>query len=372
MGNNQRRRVNTSSVSNTSNQDSPEMNSRRKSSKMKKRKKKRRVVITTIIVIIALFSVGFFTLYSKLNKMKRNDINDKNLEISDKFNKNSVNYSDIFGEIENIALLGVDEEVDGIQRSDALMIGTLDNNHKKLKLTSLMRDTYVNIPGHGYDKLTHAYAYGGAELTLATINKNFDLNITDYVAVDFTQLEEIIDAIGGVTLDLDDEAIGYLNEYLEYVYGFYGQPMKAVKRSSDGLVHLNGFEALGYSRNRNTPDGDFGRTERQRNLMDAMFQKISSFGVAKLASTMTKLLPYVETSLTNTEILALGTQVLSLGNFNIEQQRFPRDEYSQNSMINEVFYFTFDEEPTREQIYEYIFNDKKIWETSTDSNIDTN
>ena len=132
---------------------------------MKKRKKKRRVVITTIIVIIALFSVGFFTLYSKLNKMKRNDINDKNLEISDKFNKNSVNYSDIFGEIENIALLGVDEEVDGIQRSDALMIGTLDNNHKKLKLTSLMRDTYVNIPGYGYDKLTHAYAYGGAELS---------------------------------------------------------------------------------------------------------------------------------------------------------------------------------------------------------------
>lgn len=334
---------------------------------MKKKKRNKRIFNIVLLVLVALVSFGAIKFFTSLSQIKRNEINDENLGISDKFNKDSVNYSDIFDDIENIALYGVDEEVDGVQRSDAIMIGTLDNKHNKLKLTSLMRDTYVNIPGYGYDKLNHAYAYGGAELSISTINKNFDLNITDYVAVDFSELESIIDAIGGVTLDLDDDNISSLNAYLEYVYKFYGEPFKEVKRSNDGLVHLNGFEALGYSRNRSTPNGDFDRTERQRNLIQAMLKKISSFGVGKLATVMTKLLPYVETSLSNTEILTLGTQVLSIGNFNIEQQRFPRDEYSENSLINDIFYFTFDEEATREQIYEYIFNDKKLWEVSEEA-----
>ena len=340
-----------------------ELVARKKAARIKKKKKKRRIILLITTLLICLIAILIVSGFSSLNKIKRTKLNDDNLGISDKFNKNSSNYSDVFDDIVNIALYGVDEESYDTQRSDSIMIGTLDNTHKKLKITTLMRDTYVNIPGHGYDKLNHAYAYGGPQLSISTINKNFDLNITDYVAVDFGELESIVNAIGGVTMDLSDEDINVLNEYLDYVYTFNKEPVKKVKRSSDGLVHLNGFEALSYGRNRSTPDGDFGRTQRQRNLMEAMFQKISSFGTAKLASTMTKLLPYVETSLTNSEILTLGTQVLSLGNLSIEQARFPRDDYSENSLINDIFYFTFDEDIARREIYEYLFKDKKIWET---------
>lgn len=340
---------------------SKDRNERIKAAKRRKRRQRRRLGLLIATLIIAIIALGVVQLFSSFSKLKRTSIDDKNLEISDKFDKNSSNYSDIFKDIENIALFGVDQKVDNVQRSDAIMIGTLDKTHKKLKVTSLMRDTYVNIPEYGYDKLTHAYAYGGAQLSIATINKNFDLNITDYVAVDFSELQSIIDAIGGVDIELDDEDIESLNDYLSYVHEHDDEPYRQVERGSNGMVHLDGVEALGYSRNRSTPDGDFGRTERQRNLIDAMFQRISGMGVAKLASIMTKLLPYVETSLSNSEILTLGTEVLSMGSLSVEKERFPRADYSENAIINDVFYYTFDEDIARQEIYDYLFNDKKTW-----------
>jgi LCP family protein required for cell wall assembly len=346
----------------TSNQKkSLDAKKRKLKKKRAKQRKRRRIISITIISLIILLIVFLVSIYSTLDRMKRTTIDDKNLEISDKFKNNHENIKE-YNDIVNIALFGLDEKVDNIQRSDAIMIGTLDPINNKIKITSLMRDTYVNIPGYGYDKLNHAYAYGGAELSIRTINKNFDLNITDYIAVDFTELEDIIDSIGGIDMKMSQTELEHVNDYLDTVYIAAGKTPKHVSFSKDGTVHMTGYEALGYTRIRGTSGGDFDRTERQRKIMNEMFNKIADSGYGKLAIMMNKLLPFVETSLSNSEIFSLGTQVLSMNTRQLEQARFPRDEYSENSLINEIYYLTFDEDIARKEISEYLFKDKKMWE----------
>ncbi len=339
------------------------IDARKKELKRKKAKqrKRRKIISITIISLIILLAILLVSIYSNLNKMKRTTLDDNNLEISDKF-KNNQAYTSKYSDVVNIALFGLDEEVDHIQRSDAIMIGTLDPINNKIKITSLMRDTYANIPGYGYDKLNHAYAYGGPELSIRTINKNFDLNITDYVAVDFSELEDIIDAMGGIDMEMSKTELEHVNNYLDTVYIAAGKTPKHVSFNKDGKVHMTGYEALGYTRIRGTDGGDFDRTERQRKIMNEMFNNISNSGISKLAITTSKLLPFVETSLSNSEILSLGTQVLSMGSSELEQARFPRDEYSENSIIDDIYYLTFDEHIAREEIYEYLFKDNKLWE----------
>ncbi|WP_346946903.1 LCP family protein [Clostridium sp.] len=333
---------------------------RRKKLKQRKRRRIISIIVISLFVLVIIFSSSILL---TMGKVKRTDLDNDNLGISDKF-INDLNYSDSFGDIVNIAMFGVDQEVDNIQRSDAIMIGTLDTVNKKIKITSIMRDTYVNIPDYGYDKLNHAYAYGGPELAIKTINKNFDLNITDYVAVDFTELEDIIDAIGGIDMEMTSTELEHVNAYLDTVYIASNKTPKHVSFNHDGKVHMTGYEALGYTRIRGTAGGDFDRTERQRKITNEMFNNISSAGVGKLALMMNKLLPYVETSLSNTEILNLGTQVVSMGSSDLEQARFPRDEYSENALINSIFYLTYDEDIAREEIHEYLFKDIKLWNNS--------
>ncbi len=331
--------------------------------KKAKRRKKKRIITLILMVFLVLILVFLGSIILNFSKMKRTKLDSTNLGISDKF-KVSENNTSTYKDVINIAFFGLDENVDNIQRSDAIMIGTLDPINNKIKITSLMRDSYVNIPdpGPGYDKLNHAYAYGGPELAIKTINKNFDLNITDYISVDFSEMEDIIDALGGIDMEMSQTELENVNDYLDTVYTAAGKTPKHVSFNNEGKVHMTGYEALGYTRIRGTEGGDFDRTQRQRKIMNEIFNNISSAGIGKLAVMMNKLVPFVETSLTNTEIVNLGTQVISMNSRNLEQQRFPRDEYSENSIINDIYYLTFDEDTARKEIYEYLFNDKKVWE----------
>ncbi|MEG2289439.1 MAG: LCP family protein [Clostridium sp.] len=365
MGSNKDNKTSVNRVAKTKNVNSANSTDSNKNElrrKRLKRKKRKRLILTILISAIAIVAIFSVSLFFTVGKMKRTELNDNNLGISDKF-KNNEGSSKTYKNIVNIVLFGLDEKVDNIQRSDAIMIGTLDPLNNKIKITSLMRDTYVNIPGYGYDKLNHAYAFGGPELAIKTINKNFDLNITDYVSVDFTELESIIDAIGGIDMEMTQTELEHVNAYLDTVYTAAKKTPKHVSFNRDGKVHMTGYEALGYTRIRGTDNGDFDRTERQRKITNEMFNKISSAGITKLALMTNKLLPFVETSLSNTEILNLGTQVLQMGSSNLEQARFPRDEYSENALINKIFYLTYDEEIAKKEIYQYIFNDNKLWQT---------
>ncbi|MBE6060115.1 MAG: LytR family transcriptional regulator, partial [Clostridium sulfidigenes] len=312
-----------------------------------------------IAIFIVILSVGLFYGNNLLSKMKRSNIDENDLGIKEEV-KEKLQTSEI-NDIVNIAILGVDETKTDVGRSDALMIATFDPVHKKLKITSIMRDTYADIPDYGKDKINHAHAYGGPQLSIKTLNQNFGLNIEDYVKINFKELKKLVDAIGGIDMKLSDEEIVEVDKYIVRVSSKSNTPAKTLVKNESGKVHMDGFQTLGYCRIRSTANGDFDRTERHRKIMTEMFNKISKAGTAELASMATKLLPYVETSLSNKEIINLAANVLNLGTKNIEQERFPRDEYTQNSKIDGVFYLCYDEDYTEEQIHEYIFNDRKMW-----------
>lgn len=310
-----------------------------KSNKVKLKKKSRRLttgkkvlIIIATILIFSLSALGSYLL-SMVGKLNNVGLDDSTLGIDSSKNTSS--------KIKNIALFGIDQTDGDVGRSDAIIIATVDSLHKKLKLTSISRDSYVNIEGHGYDKLNHAYAFGQEELAIKTINQTFGLDITDYAKVNFNNLKDIIDIIGGIDITVEDSELEDLNGVI----------------STSGRQHVNGTQALAYSRIRKNSGGDDSRTERQRILLTEIFNKVSTVGILKLPSMVNDILPHVQTSLSTSEVLSLGTKVLTSGITNIEQIRFPLSEYSKGEQIDGVYYTTFDEEITKEQIQKYIYED---------------
>ena len=308
-------------------------------------KSKRVVVwITVIVGVLILVLVGATALYGKslLDKVENVEINKENVGIKEEVEEKISQYDN---KVTNIALFGIDAEDGGIGRSDCIMVATLDTENKKLKVSSLMRDSYVDIEGHGTDKINHAYAFGGAELAIKTLNQNFDLNIEDFVAVNFTTMPQIIDKIGGITVDITSEEVPHIEGI-----------------DSEGTYNLTGDQALAYSRIRYATGGDYVRTERQRTVLSKMLEKILNMNPIKYPGLLNEILPMVKTSLTSSEILELGSEVIAIGSPSLEQERFPLDGYCEGKMINEVYYLTFDKEATVNQMHEYIFEDKKVWE----------
>ncbi|MEW8994722.1 LCP family protein [Clostridium sp.] len=310
-----------------------------KNNKVKSKKKskglttgKKVLIIIATILIFSLSALGSYLL-SMVGKLNNVGLDDSKLGIDNSKNTSS--------KIKNIALFGIDQTDGDVGRSDAIIIATVDSLHKKLKLTSISRDSYVNIEGHGYDKLNHAYAYGKEELAIKTINQTFGLDITDYAKVNFNNLKDIIDIIGGIDITVEDSELADLNGVI----------------STSGRQHVNGTQALAYSRIRKNSGGDDSRTERQRILLTEIFNKVSTIGILKLPSLVNDILPHVQTSLSTSEVLSLGTKVLTSGITNIEQLRFPLSEYSKGDYIDGVYYTTFDEEITKEQIQKYIYED---------------
>lgn len=289
-----------------------------------------------IIVLVLVGGAGFY-LNHMLNQVGTHKISqsDENLGI-----KNSNEESD---NITNIALFGLDRrETTGNTRSDTIMIATLDTKNKKAKLTSIMRDTYVNIPSRGMDKINHAYAYGGPELAIRTINENFDMNIRDYVMVDFFGMADIIDALGGVTIDVKPEEVSRTG------------------LSSAGLQTLNGEQAVKYSRIRYVGNGDFERTERQRKVLEQLMNKVVTAGPMEYPKLMNQLLPYVETSLSKREILKLGTSAFTSGVDSLEEYRIPVDGYAKGQKMNGIYYLVPQDLQTNvEFLHEFIYEDSK-------------
>ncbi|HDK7167335.1 TPA: LCP family protein [Clostridium botulinum] len=318
---------------------------------MKSKKTKWILSIITIIVLVGV--VGTVYVYSQLGKVKKVPIakNDKELKIDKKVDQ----YGD---DVINIAFFGLDRrKKDEPSRSDAIMIVSLDKIHKKVKVSSIMRDSYVDIEGHGKTKLNHAYAYGGPKLAIQTINATYKLNIRDFVSVDFYGLEKIIDTVGGVEIPVRSDELKYINTYMQETAKIQGKSIQEVQ--NPGTQSLNGMQAVAYARIRYTSGGDYERTERQRTVLTAIMNKVKKLGPTELPKVVTALLPNVESSLSSTEIMKMGTSVFSLGVENVEQQRFPLDDYCKGKLIDGVYYLLFDEEKTINQMHKYIFQDIK-------------
>ena len=324
------------------------------STKNKKKKKSTgfKVLMGFLLVILALLIVGGGYIMGILSKMEKTKINTEDLGIvEEEFNE----YENA-NKITNIALFGVDSVSGEGGRSDSIMVATVDPVHKKLKVTSIMRDSYVYIDGYGQDKINHAYAYGGPELSIKTINENFGLNIENYATVDFSSLPVIINLLGGIDIEVTSDEIEHINGYIDSLNSLEGTSSGHIY--NPGVQHLDGTQALAYSRIRYTAGGDYERTQRHRTVLNALFNKILNSPVTSYPALLNDLLPYVETSLSTTDILSLATEVAGIGN-NLEQDRFPRDGYGQGADIGGVYYLTFDIETAKAQMRDYIFNDIK-------------
>ncbi|MBI5998791.1 LCP family protein [Clostridium perfringens] len=294
------------------------------------------IILILIAILIIVLSGGFYFINSKFNKIQKVKVNKEDLFI-DKTQVEEEKH------IKNIALFGIDAPKGKAGRSDAIMILTLDEEHKVMKLTSIMRDSYVDIPGHGDDKITHAYAFGGPELAMKTLNENLKVNVEDFMAVNFTSLPEIIDKLGGVKINI-------IPEEIHHIPGI----------TSQGEQVLNGAEALAYSRIRYATGGDYKRTERQRVVLEAVFEKLKSTPTKEYPSLIDDFLPYVETNMSSMDMIKLATDVAPLVKGNLETARFPLDGYCDGKMINGVWYLVYDRQATLNQIQEYIYDNKNL------------
>ena len=224
----------------------------------------------------------------------------------------------------NILLLGVDALSSGSQRSDTMIIASIDNGC--LKLTSIQRDMLASIEGHGKTKINAAYAYGGPELAMRTVNEAFDMNIMRYVVVDFTVLVKMVDALGGISMDITEAEMEHINKNVwlsRKVFVPLGYSAKELKEYGED-VKLNGLRALAYARIRKL-DSDFVRTSRQRNVIEAMLDKLKGrlWNPVTVTRFLSAGLSGVETNLSPIELLSLGEKALFAGG--MEQLRLPLD-----------------------------------------------
>ncbi len=328
--------------------------------KRKKKKRNKIILITCISLVFALLFFAGFYVMKLLNKVDIEEISkvDKEIGITDEV-KEKIEQHDYSEYITNIALFGLDKRDKNERgRSDAIMILTLDSKRNKMKLTSIMRDSYVDIYGHGKDKINHAYAFGGPQLAIRTINENFGLNIKDYVAVDFSGMEKIIDALGGITIDIKDYEVKEMNGHIWDL-----STLKNMKNppyiDGPGKQKLSGMQVVAYTRVRHVGNGDFERTDRQRKVLEIIFNEVKSAGVTKLKGIVEDFLPYVKTSMKPLDMINTGTSVLTSGIDKLEQERFPLDSYGKGETIDGIWYYVFDAEATKDQIFKYIFDDIK-------------
>lgn len=275
---------------------------RRKEEKQRKNRALKiflRIILVIIIIIVILLGVAFAFVNSKFSKMQQVDINEEDLGISEETKENLSGFR-------NIALFGVDSRdnnLDKGNRSDCIIIASINQETGEVRLVSVYRDTYVEIEGHGLDKITHAYSYGGPELALKTLNKNLDLNITEFVTVNFDAVADAVNALGGITIDVEQNEIQYLNSYLDETAKVTGLDTSRVTKA--GKQTLDGVQAVAYSRIRYTAGGDYKRTERMRTVIEAMFDKIKTKSIGEINEFADEILPKIYTNINVGEVLGL-------------------------------------------------------------------
>ncbi len=294
----------------------------------------KKIVIGLVIFIVAVPMVAFGYFYFKLNSIYDSS--------AAKDVKEKVEKADDKDGITNILLAGVDgNNLEKGNRSDSMMVLTIDEKNNDIRITSLARDTYVQIPGYGEEKLTHAYAYGGPALLLQTIDKNFGLKIDKYAVVSFSSFEKIIDALGGVEIDV-------LPKEVSYIPGV----------NSAGKQTLNGAEALAYSRIRYADDA-YQRDNRQRTVMQAAYNKISS-NPGDLMEIGNTILGYTKTNIPPMEIFKLANKVIKMNFTEFPQLEFPLDGHRDGKIVSKEkgWVILWDKEYNNEQLKKFIFDYK--------------
>ncbi len=248
------------------------------------------VLVLIIILIIILLSIFLF-ISGKWGKVNKVDLNKNDIAVSSEVEDDLANFR-------NVAILGIDSREDTYSkgnRSDCIIIASINNETKDVKMVSVYRDTYVEIEGYGLDKITHAYSYGGVELALNTLNTNLDLNIEEFIVVNFDAVKEAVDDIGGITMNITEEEVSHIPGIDEA-----------------GMYNLTGEQALAYARIRHAEGGDYKRTERMRDVIAAVVEKVKTFNISQINKFIDDILPKVYTNMTVTDVFSFLPSITSV------------------------------------------------------------
>ncbi len=291
------------------NKEREEENNMRKKKKMNKGLKIFLIILLVLVIfILGLGIAGYTFVNGKIGKMQKENIDTTAVGINEETKQELKGYR-------NIALLGIDSRADDYglgNRSDCMIIASINQETNAVKLISVYRDTYVYVTENGtkrLDKITHAYSYGGAQNTLKSLNEALDLNITEFVTVNFDAVIAAVDSLGGVYIDLDSSEIKYINDYIDATSQSSG--IKSSHITSTGRQRLDGVQAVAYSRIRYTAGGDYKRTERMRTVVEAMLSKAKTLGVGQLNSFADTILPRIRTNISSSEIWGLVPKLAS-------------------------------------------------------------
>ena len=324
---------------------------RRKSLKKKKTAKWKIVLIALVITFLlaAIAAVGAFILiYSNVSRTNYEPI------------AQSERSADVLAEqkgVKNILLLGTDERVSGeTSRSDAIIVLSINENRKKIVMTSILRDSYVEIPGYGKNRINHAYQMGGAALMIQTIENNFKIPIDSYAKVDFFSFMGIIDKLGGVPITVTQEELGYLNGYIAEINTLQGLPVNDGQLAQAGSYQLNGKQALAYSRIRYIGT-DFARTERQRTVLDGLFQQLKTASPKELYEVAATILPDITTNIGNMDLTKMIAKSVFYMKYDIIQNRIPMDGTWNDLVVGGQEVLEIDFEANREGLKSMIYGE---------------
>lgn len=271
--------------------------SKKMSAKRRKARQRRRILLFAVEIIALVVLIGVIAGVRSISSMEKIQIDEEAIGISEHVEQNEQMKG-----YRNIALFGVDSRKGKLgkgQRTDTIMIASINQDTKEVKLVSVYRDSYLNLGNDKYNKANSAYAQGGPEQALMMLNWNFDMNIKEYMTVGFDALIETIDALGGIQIDVQENEIDHLNNYQRSMFvEKEGDPLNEniVKVTHSGMQTLSGLQATAYCRIRYVGD-DYGRTERQRKVLMACLDKAKQSNPATLVEIMTKVLENVQTNL---------------------------------------------------------------------------
>lgn len=265
------------------------------------------ITIEVLILIVLMIFYGLWTMNQKMNSIDFNDLTDDDIEVNDNLNKDMAGYTDI-------VLFGGDSRDGTVEKgthSDTVIIVNLNHETKEVRLVSVYRDTFLEIAKENPNnqKLTHAHFIGGPKMGINTLNRNFDLDIKDYVTVNFEAVTKAVDVLGGIEVEVKKNEVKWFNKNIKEQNKIFGENTPLLEGA--GTYTMNGTQALAYARIRKTDQGDITRTERQRKVISLMVAKLKTQGLTKMTELMDAVFPMISTSISKTEMISLATQVFS-------------------------------------------------------------
>lgn len=297
-------------------------------SKKYSRSKTFNIAVVVLSFVFALAGVGLlygYNIISSFNYESNSDVSDPSSNSEEELTGELTKEGNLLRDpqVLNVMLFGLDDQSAGDNgRTDTMLMVSIDNRHKKLKLTTFMRDIWVQIPGHGEEKLNAAFAFGGPKLSVETIERTFGVNIDRYAMVHFDGFAEIVDALDGIDMELSADEAATINELCDR------EGMKVDKKLAevDGVHHLSGFQALNHARNRDSIRSDFDRTDRQRAVLSTIVSKTKSANLKQIMSIISSVAPKVTMSFKPEEVVKLASNTLTYVNYEIQEFRLPEDD----------------------------------------------